>query len=306
MFLSDKLAKQIINSVIEILECKLFITNKDGLVLASTDYVETGTFILPALHSMEQNKIYTVSIDKESAYHLTFPCIILPLLTNGAVIGALGIIGNTEKEPAIEKIEKLANLLLEKEILKQAASSKYKLKDQFISLIISGSANQQDIIHLADLLQFDLSLPRMLAIIDITLNTCSSRLDQDIQDYSDRICESARNLIQNSTFLASTDLIGLWNHRLIILKYIPGKTKKPDVWCSHLITLLTDNIKGTFIQLSLGSFVKNYNIFPASFRQACYCLKKCSKNSFTSISNLENMTDYFCENISRNIIIFTN
>lgn len=298
MFLSDKLAKQIIFSVVEILECHLFITDKDGLVLASNDYVKTGTFILPALHSMEQNKVHTVSMNEQSFYDLKFPCIILPLLTNGDVIGALGIIGDTEKETAIIlKIDKLVNLLLEKEILKQEASSKYKLKDQFISLIISGSANQPDIIHLADLLQFDLSLPRMLAIINITSTAHTSRLEGNIKDHTDRVCEAARNLIQNSTFLATTDLIGLWNRRLVILKYIPGKTKQPDEWCSHLIALLTDNIKDAVIQLSLGSFVEDYTIFPVSYRQACYCLKKCGQNNFTSIYNVKTMADYFCENI---------
>lgn len=285
------------DSIMGLVDCPIYVADKNGMVLAAKEQARVGTFSFPALQAVRMTVAQTIFPGQEDLFQVAAPGMVLPLRSDGQVVGALGMIGHPDvvKNAAFMAI-RITELLIEREGLQQEVRSRYQLNDQFIGLIIAGSTDDKDITRLADILRFDLNLSRMAAVVNFLPKYPSIAATDNGHAGSARVSESARYLLQNSTFVTSADLVGLWDQRLLILKYIPGKTKKLDQWCNDLISLLTGSISDISVQLGLGSFVDDWALLPASYQEARFSLRECGANRFASIYDVAILAGYFFAN----------
>lgn len=161
MEIAAELAQRIVVNMKEIIHQELNFINNDGVIIASTDEARIGGQHAAAKRVIETKTDLIVKDDTH--FEGTKKGINIPIFSDQHLLGVIGITGNKDEVVKYGKIIKTMTEILVKEAWLKAAS--FKKRDNYRMLIeklLMIRPDLENIQTLANLLGFDLNIPRLV------------------------------------------------------------------------------------------------------------------------------------------------
>jgi len=170
MKITHKLAQNIVNKTMNILEKNINIMDEKGVIIGSGDKSRLNQFHEGAAQVIKEgNKLEIYSKDIN---HLVGakPGINLPIEHNNKIIGVVGITGEpNEVSPFGEVIKMTVEMMLQQEFLLKEIQLEQQARGNFIHDLISGRiGNDSDLfITRGQIVGYDILIPRVALVMDI-------------------------------------------------------------------------------------------------------------------------------------------
>lgn len=167
MKIEQSLAQNIVVSMKEIINQELNFIDMDSIIIASTDESRIGKSHGGAREVMRTKQ--DLIIEYEGQYAGTKKGMNVPIYSDLEMVGVIGITGDIKEVEKYGKIIKnMTEILIKDAWLKDVSFKKRENYRFLIEQMISETGEVQNILHLAGLLNVDLSLERLAAIGEIT------------------------------------------------------------------------------------------------------------------------------------------
>jgi len=167
---SKALAQDIVNSMKEIIKQDINYFDKNGIVIASTDIDRIGSFHGGARTVLETNS--GLVIDFDGQYQGAKKGINLPVYFENKIIGVIGITGDKDEVGKFGKIiQRMTEILVKEEYIKEQDRLERKSKKQFIEEILFRMYKEEDKKTLkmrADLLNIKINCSRVVVVSRIS------------------------------------------------------------------------------------------------------------------------------------------
>lgn len=166
--LLPELAEKIVSEVRKLIGEDIIVVNTEGFIIASTDLQRVGTFHEGALIALRDKRKLIISKDDQNKWLGVKAGINLPVFFQNDVIGVIGITG----EPAIvtpfaEIIRKMTELLISENFYAEQFDWQSRATEAFVFELIQGREWDSQFLNNADLLAINLTISRIVAIIDL-------------------------------------------------------------------------------------------------------------------------------------------
>ncbi|MCO6557512.1 MAG: helix-turn-helix domain-containing protein [Gilliamella sp.] len=252
--LMPKIAQQIVERTMKIIDCNINVMDAHGCIIGSGDLERIGELHEGAMLAISQKR--TVSIDSTMVKNLqgVKPGVNLPLKLNDRIVGVIGLTG----EPSDiwqfgELVRMSAEMMMEQTHLLQELSYNNRLKEELILTLIEKETLPDSMIQWVKRLDIDLDLPRVVGMIEVDsgqlgIDTAMSEL-QNLQTQIQLL--SKHNLVATKSVTELVILIPALNRygRWDLLEH----KKKLE---SLIITI--KNITQLDIRISLGNYFEQH------------------------------------------------
>ena len=170
MKITHKLAQNIVNKTMNILEKNINIMDEKGVIIGSGDKNRLNQYHEGAAQVIKKGK--KLEIYSKDINHLVGakPGINLPIEHNNKIIGVVGITGEpNEVSPFGEVIKMTVEMMLQQEFLLKELQLEKQARENFIHDLISGRiGNDSDLfITRGQIVGYDVLIPRVALVMDI-------------------------------------------------------------------------------------------------------------------------------------------
>ncbi|WP_236639446.1 sugar diacid recognition domain-containing protein [Pelosinus sp. UFO1] len=303
LLLTSSLAQPIVDNIMPIARQNINIMDSQGMIIASGQKHRINTFHKGAKEVINNAQIVEIFPDNLDQYTGSLPGLNMPIVSNGQVIGVVGISGHPDKVRDLARMVKMVTeLIIEQEALQEEVRSQYQLRENFAALLLSDHANTNydKLLKTAKLLKYELDLPRLVLVIDIQPILDLAHKNYGCNDLvSSRARENIVNLISAPPYVTAQDLVVFIEDRLIVLKHFEHKTWEIDYqsWGSDLLQLLREN--NIALRLGLGSLVMSYAALGQSYQEALFALNSLnSNNTLATIHDFDILSAYLIKKIN--------
>jgi carbohydrate diacid regulator len=259
--LLPKLAEKIVNEVRRLIGEDIIVVKTDGMIIASTDRTRIGTFHEGAVIVSKEKKKLIITKGGEKNLRGVKAGISFPIIFQSNVIGVIGITGDPQKvTPFGEIIRKMTELFISENYYAEQFERQSRAMETFVMDWIQSKEWDESIINRARVLEVNLQLSRMIAIIEFKSSDFISR---------DIWTSILKWFNQNQN-----DIVVRWgNERILILLDYTKKT--PNEGIEKKLNGFLSFLKGQFdlsFFAGVGQGVES-NEIQSSFHQAERALK---------------------------------
>ncbi len=303
LLLTSNLAQPIVDHIMPIAQQNINIMDSRGVIIASGHKHRINTFHQGAkdvISSLEIVEIFPGDLDQ---YTGSLPGLNMPIVLYDQIIGVVGISGHPDKVRDIARMVKMVTeLILEQEVLQEEVRSQFQLRENFAALLLSdhASTNYDKLLKTAKLLKYELSLPRLVLVVDIRPLLDHAHKNFGLNDLvSSRTRENIINLLSNSSHTTHQDLVVFIEDKLIILKHFESKTWELSykTWASELLKQL--NTMNLSLCLGLGSLAIEYTALGQSYQEALFALHMATKQSpLAAIHDFDILSSYLIKEMN--------
>ncbi|WP_243310194.1 CdaR family transcriptional regulator [Fundidesulfovibrio agrisoli] len=300
MIIPDALAQHIVDSAQEIVRCNVNIMDREGIIIGTAQPERYRTFHKGARDVIESGVGVEIQPQDVSRYPGALQGVNLPIVLEGQVIGVIGVTGDpgAVRGPA-RLIKMITELILEREFTHQEMQSRQRLAEQVVEMLVGGGEHyRRRITRAAKTLDFDLDIPRLVAVVDV-----SALLRGFSSEYgpSELVLErSAEAILEGLAACGGTgpqDLAVILDRRLVVLKRMEESPREVRAWGERL--------KGAFeawdvgrVACGAGAVALSLDEYPLSYRQAKYCLHAKDGRAFRSIYDHAHSVGYLLDQTS--------
>jgi carbohydrate diacid regulator len=303
LLLTSNLAQPIVDHIMPIAQQNINIMDSRGVIIASGHKHRIDTFHQGAkdvINSLQIVEIFPGDLDQ---YTGSLPGLNMPIVLHDQIIGVVGISGHPDKVRDIARMVKMVTeLILEQEVLQEEVRSQFQLRENFAVLLLSdhASTNYDKLLKTAKLLKYELSLPRLVLVVDI-----GPLLDHAHKNFgpndlvASRTRESIMKLLSNPSHIDHQDLVVFIEDKLIILKYFEYKTWELSykTWASDLLKQL--NTMNLPLCLGLGSLAMEYTSLGQSYQEALFALNMSTNQSpLAAIHDFDILSSYLVKEMN--------
>lgn len=302
MIITPSLAQKIVDSIIPLVQENINIMNDSGIIIGSGQKNRIHTFHQGAKNVIETGEfkeIYATDIDR---YPGSLPGLNWPIVFEKQIVGVVGISGNPDEVRNTAKLVKMVTeLLLERENLIEEFQANMQLREQFVQLLLSESsaANRIQINKLAGLLRFELDIPRLVAVVDISGIVEDTFKQYGVSDIvATRAREHLKQLVETSSLITTEDMVIFSESELIILKHFPATAENAAVtkWGAAFIHMLQDEYRSDILHMGLGSLVESPLEMRHSLAEALFAAKSgLSISGLAAITNFDILISYLLQ-----------
>ncbi|MGE8207811.1 sugar diacid recognition domain-containing protein [Heyndrickxia sp. NPDC080065] len=236
MILTAKLAQQIVNRTMTIIEKNINVMNNRGVIIGSGDSKRLGQLHEGALIVIKENKRVDITEENMDQYHNVKLGINLPIFLNQKIVGVIGITGIPgEIEKYGELVKMAAEVTLQQAYLTEQLQWEQRLMEELVSQMIHNDLDDY-FYERMERLGFDLTIPR----VTIILEWSSGEKDRNHQQIQQQLQSLLNKYRKKEELIASTSPFsfvilkpiqyqhGEWNRLLIVqeLKEIVLHIKK--------------------------------------------------------------------------------
>ncbi|OAM92999.1 carbohydrate diacid regulator [Pelosinus fermentans] len=303
MLLTNNLAQPIVDHIMPIAQQNINIMDSRGVIIASGHKHRINTFHQGAkdvINSLQIVEIFPGNLDR---YTGSLPGLNMPIVLHDQIIGVVGISGHPDKVRDIARMVKMVTeLILEQEVLQEEVRSQFQLRETFAALLLSdhASTNYDKLLKTAKLLKYELSLPRLVLVVDIGPLLDHAHKNFGLNDLvSSRTRESIMKLLSNPSHIAHQDLVVFIEDKLIILKHFEYKTWELSykTWASDLLRQL--NTMNLSLCLGLGSLAMEYTALGQSYQEALFALHMATKQApLAAIHDFDILSSYLIKEMN--------
>ncbi|WP_238543552.1 sugar diacid recognition domain-containing protein [Pelosinus sp. HCF1] len=303
LLLTNNLAQPIVDHIMPIAQQNINIMDSRGVIIASGHKHRINTFHQGAkdvINSLQIVEIFPGNLDR---YTGSLPGLNMPIVLHDQIIGVVGISGHPDKVRDIARMVKMVTeLILEQEVLQEEVRSQFQLRETFAALLLSdhASTNYDKLLKTAKLLKYELSLPRLVLVVDIGPLLDHAHKNFGLNDLvSSRTRESIMKLLSNPSHIAHQDLVVFIEDKLIILKHFEYKTWELSykTWASDLLRQL--NTMNLSLCLGLGSLAMEYTALGQSYQEALFALHMATKQApLAAIHDFDILSSYLIKEMN--------
>ncbi|OIK06791.1 transcriptional regulator [Bacillus sp. MUM 116] len=187
MKILEHIAQDIVEKTSEILQYPISITDKEGMIIGSTDKNRIGLFHQPSLEVIRKNTLVNCKNEIEKRI---LPGVSTPLKFNNKVIGVLGIVGDPEEvKKYVQLVKNQVEMMCQEAFRKEMVDLKEKMVEMFVHQLIhyreSMNEINEQILQSAKLLEFDLHTNRVCLLIDIQNFSKKISAQKEANDFYD-------------------------------------------------------------------------------------------------------------------------
>lgn len=217
--LNEKLAQNIVQRTMSIIDCNINIMNTKGIIIASGNLERIGEVHEGALTALFQRKAIEITEEKQGPLGAK-PGINLPLKLEGEIVGVIGLTGDpTTLRQFAELVGMTAEMMLEQANLLKVLAQDTRLKEELILSLIQEHKMTAEHQEWAKRLNIDLNLPRIACIIEVNSKTLSfEAVRQQLQTLQDLLTTPERgnliatlSLTQIVVLKPALNQFGRWN-----------------------------------------------------------------------------------------------
>lgn len=267
-FLDARLAQEIVSQTMKIIDCNVNIMDSNGIIIGSGQPERVGELHEAALLALSHGR--SVDVNDELAKHLQGVKIgvNMPLRVDGQIVGIIGLTGDPSHLQQYGKLVCMtAEMMLEQSRLLSMLAQDSRLREELVLNLIRSESLSIDQKDWAQRLGIDLSLPRVVVVIEIDsgqlgVDTALSELQrlQDLLSTPDKLNLIATvSLTQMVVLKPALNNAGNWD--LIRIR-------------KRLESLLdTMSNSGLILRVAVGNFFSGEGCIARSYRTACTTLQ---------------------------------
>ncbi len=303
LLLTSNLAQPIVDHIMPIAQQNINIMDSRGVIIASGHKHRINTFHQGAKHVINSLQIVEIFPGDLDQYTGSLPGLNMPIVLHDQIIGVVGISGHPDKVRDIARMVKMVTeLILEQEVLQEEVRSQFQLRENFAALLLSdhASTNYDKLLKTAKLLKYDLSLPRLVLVVDIGPLLNHAHKNFGLNDLvSSRTRESIMKLLSDPSHITHQDLVVFIEDKLIILKHFEYKTWELSykTWAYDLLKQL--NTMNLPLCLGLGSLAMEYTALGQSYQEALFALHMATKQApLAAIHDFDILSSYLIKEMN--------
>lgn len=248
---NTKLAQEIVQRTMSIIDCNINIMNAKGVIIASGQLERIGEIHDGALVVLSQGRIIEINENKSGLLG-TKPGINLPLRSEGKIIGVIGLTGDPASiREFAELVCMTAEMMLEQANLLKVLAQDSRLREEFILNLIHSPTITNEITEWAHRLKINLNIPRVACIIEIKSYDLSFN---EIKDKFQQIQELLMTT-EKGNLIATLSLSRLVVLKPILNKFNNWESDKQLISIRSLINKINDDRLN--INVSLGNYFNN-------------------------------------------------
>lgn len=305
MILLGELAQQIVDNIMPLVNQNVNIMDHHGIIIGSGQKYRINTFHKGANDVICSGQTVEIYPEEIELYPGSQPGVNLPIVLEGQIIGVVGISGHPDHVRNNAQIIKVvAELILERELLREEFRSHSKLQEQFAESLLSESPvmSYEKLQRIAKLLNFDLSLIRFVTVIDIKFREDTLKIDLLHDLVIARMREKLIQTLVSANIISQQDLAVFLEDKLVIIKHLYIEKdcikKTQEVWGQEILQLLNTLYAKPPINIGIGGLAKTYAELSCSYREALSALDTFCSNSICSIYNLDILVSFLMQNIT--------
>lgn len=277
MQIEPSLAQDIVVSMKEIINQEINFINTDSVIIASTDESRIGKPHGGAREVMKTKS--DVIIEYEGQYEGTKKGINIPIYTDLKLAGVIGITGDKEEVEKYGKIiKRMTEILIKDAWLKDVSFKKRENYRIFFEQLISGSEDMENIHHLANILEIDLELPRI--VVTGTIQNFSAVKDEQVES----LMSSIRTLLAHD----KQNLFNLNGSEIRIVFNANNGIKNIQHQLQTLVKNAQEQLR-LILHLGVGTICENMMSFRSSYSQALTALNWALVNTDLLIEYYEDL-----------------
>jgi carbohydrate diacid regulator len=279
MLMSAELAQKIVDTAQCLVHRNVNVMNRDGVIVGTAQRERYGSRHKGAQDVLETGAEVDIYPPEVGLYPGALPGVNLPLVLDGQIIGVVGVTGEPDEVRGTARLVKaITELIIERELLQQEASSRLRLKEQLAELLLwqNEPGTQGRIRRAAKALGLDLGVPRALAVADVSGPAASLRARTGVGgSVLDRAGEAILRRFSDGPGSAGCDLAVVLQDRLVAFKPLPGPDPRPAVreWTGQLADTFL-GWRGGEVRCGVGAAARAVAEYPDSLRQAEFCLRQ--------------------------------
>lgn len=244
--LDSKLAQDIVNRTMKIIDSNINVMDARGTIIGSGDVNRIGELHEGALLALSQNRV--VEIDRAVAHslHGVKPGINLPLRVEGDIVAVIGLTGEPDELRQYGLLVGMAaEMMLEQARLLNMLAQDSRMRESLVLNLIRSEELPGSLVEWAQRLGIDLTLPRVVMVIELDSKDTSMAKLQQLQ-----VLLSSPDRDNLTAIVSLTELVvlqpvqnrrGSWN--------IDEQRKQTE----QLLQRIFDNTKLN-IRISLGNY----------------------------------------------------
>jgi len=220
--LDSGLAQAVVERIMKKFRHNINIMNERGIIIASGEPRRIGDFHQAAYEVMDQRLEYIIVRPDRKDYIGARPGVNMPITHDGEIIGALGISGDPEEVlPFADLVRMSAETMIDHAFFKEQVRNRHHKKDAFCNALLFEPLNINKLEHTAELLQYDITIPRVPIKIGVPWSKENEAVLEKIKRThpQDMAMALGDNCIAIFKTIASSDAS---RYRQIIFKYIDG------------------------------------------------------------------------------------
>ncbi|OCG06711.1 transcriptional regulator [Gilliamella sp. wkB178] len=166
--LTPKIAQQIVDRTMKIIDCNINVMDANGCIIGSGDLERIGEVHEGAMLAISQKRIVSIDNNMVKRLHGVKPGINLPLKLNDRIVGVIGLTGEpSDIRQFGELVCMSAEMMMEQTQLLQELSYDNRLKEELILTLIEKEILPDSMVQWVKRLDIDLNLPRVVGIIEV-------------------------------------------------------------------------------------------------------------------------------------------
>jgi len=299
MIIKAELAQHIVDNIMPLVCRNINIMDNSGLIIGSGQKERLNTYHQGAIDVIQSSTEIEIFPEDLERFPGAIPGLNWPIVLGNQIVGVVGVSGHPDLVRNTTKIVKMVTeLLLERESLAEEYRANLQLREQFLQLLIADhyQDNYMQITKIAKLLRFDLTLPRVVAIIP-TGSILQAALNQyGAHDLvTTRTRETITQLLKSSTVIDYKDLFVFTEDELIILKHFPTSTPVTEFcqWGSDILKIIDCDHRYSGLCIGLGSFTSTASELRESHKEAMFSQKSSTADiNVVSIYEFDTLVSY--------------
>ena len=168
--LSPKLAQQIVDKTMQIIDCNVNVINTKGQIIGSGDKERLGELHEGALLALSQGRVVTIDAASAKSLHGVRPGVNLPLQIDGEIVGVIGLTGEpTHLRQFGELVCMSAEMMMEQTRLLHSLAQESRLREELVLSLIQAEELTPKLIEWGQRLGIDLNLPKVVFVLEIDI-----------------------------------------------------------------------------------------------------------------------------------------
>ncbi|WP_209125062.1 sugar diacid recognition domain-containing protein [Alkalihalobacillus sp. BA299] len=299
-----QIAQKVSDDTSKIIGYPVSISDEHGYLIGVSDRTRIGIFDELFSIVIKSKKLMYWNEKDSQKYTNIFPGVAAPIIVNGEVLGAIGIIGrieeNLETENYIHLVKNHIEMMCHEEIRKEIKSFEASSIEKLIHYILHFDNSKQEtdyIIRYSKMLGFDLTLNRICLVFEIktALNVDRNSRHPNIQQFQYDLLEIISYLFKDD----QEDLIGALNFEQYCILKTVHLNKIDDSFFKRLddktkkLNILLENKYNLSAFVAIGDLHTNTGIngVVKSYQDALKTLEAGKKiNNNTNLYNYNDLT----------------
>lgn len=169
--LDAKLAQDIVNRTMQIIDSNINVMDAKGTIIGSGDVNRIGEFHEGALLALSQGRVVEINEAVANSLHGVKPGVNLPLRVEGEVVGVIGLTG----DPSLlrqhgQLVGMAAEMMLEQARLLNMLAQDSRMREALVLNLIRSDELPTSMVEWAQRLGIDMAQPRVVTMIELDSN----------------------------------------------------------------------------------------------------------------------------------------